>query len=122
MITWQLLSDEVAAQIWDEALLKFDDYSPYQSYAFGEYRRALGWQPCRWAAFNEQGEIVALMTGSLRRYPLKFGLVYCEGGPVGDLSACDQGLQEAIKQTTGLRYVYCRFRCDRARNIEDVLR
>ncbi|MEO8433910.1 MAG: peptidoglycan bridge formation glycyltransferase FemA/FemB family protein [Pyrinomonadaceae bacterium] len=122
MATWQLLSDEAAARIWDEALLKFDDYSPYQSYAFGEYRRALGWEPCRWAAFNEQDEIVALMMGSLRRYPLKLGLVYCEGGPVGDLSACGQDLQTAIKQTTGLRWVYCRFRCDRARNIEDVLR
>lgn len=122
MATWQLLSDEVALQVWDEALLKFTDYSPYQSYAFGEYRRALGWEPCRWAAFNERGEIVALMLGSLRRYPLKLGLIWCEGGPVGDLSACDEGLQAAIKETTGLRWVYCRFRCDRARSIEDVLR
>src|SRR5688572_22952956 len=121
MATWQLLNDELASRIWDQALLKFADYSPYQSYAFGEYRRALGWEPCRWAAFDEKGEIVALMLGALRRYPLKLGLLYCEGGPVGDLSVCDQSLQQAIKQTTGLRWIYCRFRCDRARDVADVL-
>ncbi|MEK6279117.1 MAG: peptidoglycan bridge formation glycyltransferase FemA/FemB family protein [Acidobacteriota bacterium] len=122
MATWKLLSNEVALKIWDEALLKFDDYSPYQSYAFGEYRRALGWEPCRWAAYNEQGEIVALMLGSLRRYPLKLGLIWCEGGPIGDLSVCDQSLQEAMKQTTGLRWIYCRFRCDRVSTTEDALK
>jgi lipid II:glycine glycyltransferase (peptidoglycan interpeptide bridge formation enzyme) len=40
---------------------------------------------------------------------------------VGDLAACDGGLQKAIKETTGLKRLYCRFRCDRERNIEDAL-
>ncbi len=121
MARWELLTDEVALKVWDDALLRLHDYTPFQTYAWGEYRRALGWKPCRWAAFNERGEIVAMMLGLLRRYPLKFGLIWSEGGPVGDLSTCDATLQNAIKETTRLKRVYCRFRCDRERSIEDAL-
>jgi hypothetical protein len=121
MFKWRLLSDEEARHLWDVKLESFADCSPYQTYAWGEYRRALGWQPCRWAAFDEHGEVVAMMQGALRRY-FGFGLVWCEGGPVGDLSVCDERLQSAIKHSTGLKLVYCRFRCDRERDIEDVLR
>lgn len=120
--TWRLLSDEEALALWDAALLRFEDNTPFQSFAWAEYRRALGWEPCRWAAFNERGEIVALMLGLLRRYPFKLGLVWSEGGPVGDLSVCDQSLQEAMKQTTGLKRIYCRFRCDRERQVSDALK
>src|SRR5687767_6285927 len=122
MAIWQLLSDEVAQKSWDPALLRLPDYTPFQSYAWGEYQRALGWEPCRWAAFDDQGQIVAMMLGLLRRYPFGLGLVWSEGGPVGDLSVCDESLQKAIKQTTGLKRVYCRFRCDRQRQVEDALR
>jgi hypothetical protein len=122
MVKWQLLSNEVAQQTWDEALLRLDDYSAFQSYARGEYHRALGWEPCHWAALNEQGEIVAVMLGLLRRYPLGVGLIWCEGGPIGDLAVCDETLQKAIRQTTGLKRIYCRFRCDRQRHVEDALR
>ena len=122
MATWKLLTDEEAIGMWDQALLRLDDYTPFQSYAWGEYRRALGWEPCRWAAFDEGGEIVAMMLGLLRRYPFGLGLIWTEGGPVGDLSACDDSLQQAMRETTGVKWLYCRFRCDRARQIEDVLR
>lgn len=122
MVTWKLLTDDAAMESWDEALLRLEDYTPFQSYAWGEYRRALGWEPCRWAAFDERGEIAAMMLGQLRRYPLGFGLIWTEGGPVGDLSVCDDSLQQAMQQTTGVKRLYVRFRCDRARRIEDVLR
>src|SRR6185295_4501176 len=100
MARWELLSNEAAQKTWDEALLHCADYSPYQTYAWGEYRRALGWEPCHWAAFDDNGEIVAMMLGLLRRYPLRVGLVWSEGGPIGDLSVCDSSLQQAMKETT----------------------
>ncbi len=122
MVTWQLISNEVALKTWDEGVLRLADYSPFQSYAWGEYQRALGWRPYHWIALNEQGEIVAMMLGLMRRYPLNIGLIWCEGGPIGDLSACGPGLQAAIKETTRLKRIYCRFRCDRERHTEDALR
>jgi len=122
MARWQLLSNEAAQKTWDDALLRLEDCTPFQTYAWGEYQRALGWEPCHWAAFNETGEIVAMMLGLLRRYPFGVGLIWSEGGPVGDLAVCDESLQQAVKQTTGFKRVYCRFRCDRQRDVEDSLR
>jgi lipid II:glycine glycyltransferase (peptidoglycan interpeptide bridge formation enzyme) len=122
MVKWKLLDDETARSIWDQALLCLDDYTPFQSYAWGEYRRALGWEPCRWAAFDERDQIVAMMQGQLRRYPFGVGLVWAEGGPVGDLSMCDKSLQDAMRETTGVKRLYVRFRCDRSRQVEDALR
>ena len=122
MATWQLLSNEAAQKTWNDALLRLDDYTPFQTYAWGQYQRALGWEPCHWAAFNEHGEIVAMMLGLLRRYPLGVALIWSQGGPVGDLSVCDESFQKAIKQTTGFKRIYCRFRCDRQRQVEDSLR
>jgi hypothetical protein len=122
MITWKLLTDDEARQSWDDALIRFSDCAPFQTHAWGEYRRALHWEQCRWIAVDDQGEPVAMLQASLRRYPFGVGLLWCEGGPVGDLSACGDTLQQAIKDTTGLKQVYCRFRCDRERNIEDALR
>ena len=68
MARWEMLSDEEARRCWDQALVRFTDYSPFQTYAWGEYRRGLDWEPCRWAAFNEEGEIIAMMQGALRRH------------------------------------------------------
>jgi lipid II:glycine glycyltransferase (peptidoglycan interpeptide bridge formation enzyme) len=122
MATWKLLTNDDAVGIWDQTLIGFEDSSAYQSYAWGEYRRALGWEPCRWVALNEKQEIVAMMQGVLTRYPFGLGLVWSEGGPVGDLSVCDESLQTAIRTTTNLKRVYCRFRCDRPRSLDDVWR
>lgn len=122
MATWQLLKPDVAQQTWNEALVRLNDYSSFQTYGWGQYQHALGWEPCYWAAFDENGEIVAMLLGLLRRYPLGIGLVWSEGGPVGDLSVCDESLQKEIVRTTGLKRVYCRFRSDRQRHVEDSLR
>lgn len=120
--TWRLLNEEEARDSWDEALIRLSDHNPFQSYAWGQYRKSLGWEPCYWAAFDDAGEVVAMMLGALRRYPLGFGLIWGEGGPVGDLTVCGESFQEAIKKTTGLNRVYCRFRCDKERTVFDALR
>jgi len=122
MTRWEVRTDERARLTWDQDLARFDDCSPFQSYGWGEYRRGLGWKPYRWVALDDQNKVLAMMQGYLRRHPFGLGLVWSEGGPVGDLSLCNESLQAAITSATGLRRVYCRFRCDRQRNIEDVLR
>ena len=121
MFTWKLLTDEAASRIWDKNLKRFADCSPFQSYAFGEYQRYLGWQPCHWAATNEEGETTAMCLGLVRRYPLGFGIVWCPGGPVGDVQSWDEGLRDTILQTSGLKRLYLRFRCDQERHVADAL-
>ena len=122
MARWELLTEEQGQAVWNQALARFEDHSPFQSYAWGEYRRALGWQPYRWMAFNEQNACIAIMQGYVRRYPLGIGIVWSEGGPVGDLAACNSSFHSVVRETTELRAVYYRFRCDRRRHIEDALR
>jgi lipid II:glycine glycyltransferase (peptidoglycan interpeptide bridge formation enzyme) len=121
MARWELLTPEAAARMWDETLLSLEDYTTFQSYAWGEYRRALGWEPCHWIAYDEEQKVVAMMLGLVRRYPFGLGMVWCEGGPVGDLTACDASLQATIMNTTRLKRVYMRFRCDRSREVRDTL-
>ncbi|HEV2903829.1 MAG TPA: peptidoglycan bridge formation glycyltransferase FemA/FemB family protein [Pyrinomonadaceae bacterium] len=121
MPTWKAFTDEEARLAWDNALARFEDCSPFQSYAWGEYRRGLGWHPYRWAAVNEQNEIVAMLQAYLRRHRLGIGMLWSEGGPVGDLSVCDEGLQSIIRETVGLKRLYCRFRCDQPRAVPKVL-
>jgi len=122
MPIWKTFTDEEARLAWDDALARFDDCSPFQSFAWGEYRRGLGWQPYRWAAFNEQNEVVAMLQAYLRRHRFGIGMLWSEGGPVGDLSVCDESLHSIIRETISLKRVYCRFRCDRPRAIVDVLK
>ena len=50
MARWELLTPETASKIWDQTLLSFDDYTTFQSYAWGEYRRAL-------ASYEEAAEM-----------------------------------------------------------------
>lgn len=121
MVRWELLTDETACRIWDNNLTRFPDFSPFQMHCWGAYNRTLGWEPCYFAARGESGEIVALMLGLLRRYPLGIGILWCVGGPVGDVTTWDGDLQKALTKATGLKHLYCRFRCDRERRTGDAL-
>lgn len=121
MFTWKLLTDKAASRIWDKNLERFANCSPFQSYAFGEFQRSLGWQPCHWTATNGEGKTTAMCLGLLRTYPLRFGIVWCAGGPVGDVQSWDESLREIIVQTSGLKRLYLRFRCDQARSVRDAL-
>jgi hypothetical protein len=118
LVKWELLTDPGALAQWDHQLLALDDYSIYQSIAWGEHRRALGWTPYRWAAV-EDGAIVAMAQGLVRRYPGGIGVVWLPGGPVGNIQAWSVGLQQVIRRTTRLTILYCRFNSFRARGEEN---
>ncbi len=112
MVSWTLRTDAAALAQWDRQLLAFDDYSIYQTIAWGEHRRALGWTPCRWIA-SEGGTTVAMAQGLLRRYPGGAGIVWLPGGPVGSIEAW-ASLALAIRRSTGLTFPYCRINSFRA--------
>jgi len=86
MASWQLLSDERAREIWDQNLIRFNDFTLYQTYAWGEHRRFFGWVPFRWVAYGDAGEIVAMVQALYRPYKLGIGILWSSGGPVGDIS------------------------------------
>ena len=121
MVKWKLLTDEKAKQVWDDNLIRLADCSPFQTYSWGQYNRALGWQPYYFAAFDENDEITAMCLGLLRRYPMGIGMMWCVGGLVGEIQAWDENLRKTILDSAGLKHLYFRFRCDRPRDVKDVL-
>lgn len=121
MVKWRSIAEETAREMWNEKLIRFEDCSPFQTYEWGQYHKALGWEPCYFAAFDEQGEIVAMLLGLLRRYPLAIGMMWCAGGPVGNIETWGEELHNAVLGETKLKRLYLRFRCDRERDINGVL-
>src|SRR5262245_42269775 len=118
MTLWNTLSDEQASATWDQIAAHFNDCSPFQSYDWGEFRRALGWAPSRLVAVDDAEQVVAMIQVYVRKYALGIGLIWSEGGPTGDLSAFDKDFQQLLRDATGLSRCYVRFRSDRRRNIE----
>jgi hypothetical protein len=119
---WKLLDEETACEMWNETLIKFSDLNVFQSLEWGEFRQKVsGVKPCRWIAFDDGGEAVALFQGLLIRRFLDFGIIVGEGGPVGDFEVCLPALQRTILSTLGLRKCYCRIYPKRQYQVKDAL-
>lgn len=115
------MAEEEAKRYWDEQLAKFDDCSPYQTFGWGQYHKALGWQPFHYVAEAANGEVSAMFLGLLRRYPFGTGLLWSTGGPVGDVKTWNENLPKTVLETAELKRLYLRFRCDRERDVQTVL-
>lgn len=106
MLNWQQLSDDVSAEEWDQALLAAHDYAVFQSYGWGEFKRASGWQPMRWIGRDRDGHIAAMVQFLLKKFPLGFGVAWAPGGPAMRFpngAACELNLPallSAMKQYT----------------------
>jgi hypothetical protein len=107
-IEWRLLDQDTARLSWNHALESFSDATPYQRFEWGEYRSKVdGVRPCRWAAFDDQGDIAALFQGALAKNPFGVAMVTGLGGPVGNLEAAFPTLKESILVSLGVRRGYC---------------
>ena len=105
MINWHLWIG--TAEDWDSQLQQFADYSVYQGYAWGEHKRRFGWLPIRLEAILE-GKTVAMAQALLKRYPLRVGMAWVPGGPVGNLNTWNDSLWRAIRNFGGVNFFVCR--------------
>lgn len=121
MNNWKLLTEEKAEENWNESLIKFDDCSPFQTYEWGQYNKALGWKPLYFAHFDEDENVSAMALILLKKFFLKTGFVWIQGGPVGEINSWNDDLREKIINSAGLKRLYMRFRSDRPRDVEDKL-
>ena len=110
MVNWRLMQSHFSSEIWDQELIKFSDYNYYQIFSWGEYKRQFGWTPYRFVAHNSKNKIVAMAQCLLRGLPPSLGIVWCPGGPVGDVSMINEGLRALCMDTIGKKYMYFRFR------------
>lgn len=118
MLNWQLW--EGPAEAWDRLLLKFSDYTIYQSHAWGEHRARFGWRPLR-LVVQDGNEITGMAQILVRRYPLSIGMVWIPGGPLGDIDLWGDSLQQAIFIGAGVRFLYCRLNSMRPHLAEDEM-
>ena len=121
MTKWIKIQPEEAEKIWDQNLISFSDYSPFQTFSWGEYNRAFGWDPVHLVAHDTKGKIIGMMLGLVRRYPFGVGLAWSPGGPVGKLSSWNKDWSKEIASAIGVKHLYFRMRFDRERDINDVL-
>ncbi|MBV9868816.1 MAG: peptidoglycan bridge formation glycyltransferase FemA/FemB family protein, partial [Abitibacteriaceae bacterium] len=66
---------------WDQALLQSQDYTVFQSFGWGEYKRNFGWQPWRWLARHDD-HIVAMAQILVKALPAKIKIGWAPGAPV----------------------------------------
>lgn len=121
MVSWQLLSDNTSAEVWDKRLMQFPDYNIYQVYAWGQHRANFGWKPLRLMALDQEGNLAAMIQVMLRRYPGNIVLLWSPGGPVGNLEACNDSLPQALIRETRSKRIYCRISSLRAYQTCDAL-
>ena len=83
MVTsWEPYQESLGAQEWNRLLLQARDYTVFQSYGWGEYKRLSGWQPLRYVAYAKDGDVVGMVQMLLKHLPLGFGIAWSPGGPV----------------------------------------
>ena len=67
---------------WDQALSQAEDYTVFQSFAWGEYKKQTNWLPLRYCCFDKNGKILGLVQLLVKK--LFFGLtfIWAPGGVV----------------------------------------
>lgn len=120
MVNWQVLSEQISAETWDNNLLQMPDYNMYQTHAWGRHRSNFGWTPLRLVAYDEENNLTAMLQVMMRRYPGNIVLLWGPGGPLGNIDAWGDSLREALIKVARSRRVYCRISSLRVYNSEDA--
>lgn len=119
MLAWAVLSEEDAGEHWNSLILSLEDASPFHTFEFGQYYKALGWVPLYCACFDDDKHVVAMALCLTRTLFGRVVIGWCFGGPAGLLQTW-QSLPETIAKARGVRHVYFRFRCDREALADDA--
>lgn len=81
MTAWEIALEADAAA-WDNTLLGSTDYNVFQSFQWGEYKRAFGWTPLRCIARDERGMPKAMVQILTKKLPFGTVMGWAPGGPL----------------------------------------
>lgn len=82
MVMWEQASDAWSREQWDRTLCEAHDRSVFQSYGWGEYKRASGWAPIRWVARDPGEEPIAAVQFLVKPVLSGVMVAWAPGGPV----------------------------------------
>lgn len=94
MVTWSLFDGRPAE--WASVVGMARDRNVVQAHAWGEYRRAAGWEPQRWIAWNGSRKPLCCMQTLVKPLPLGQRLIWVPGGPVVGFPDTDPSALDAI--------------------------
>ncbi len=101
IVKWERLSAACDRAAWDQAMLQSQDYNVFQSFLWGEYKRAGGWTPTRWIGRDQSGSTVAMGQILVKTYPGKVTIGWAPAGPIMRFAATPQrNLASIIKSLT----------------------
>lgn len=80
MLNWDLWKG--TAEEWDQVLLCSEDYTVFQSFAWGEYKKCANWLPLRYICTDKSGQTLGAVQLLLKKLPLGFAFLWSSGGPV----------------------------------------
>lgn len=89
MVTWESFSASESDSAWNNLLLQAIDYTVFQSYGWGEYKRHAGWIPLRYVARNKSGKVLGMVQLLLKPLPLGAAMIWAPGGPVLRFNSSD---------------------------------
>lgn len=104
MSGWESCSENISAAEWDESLARANDYTIFQSYGWGEYKRSAGWVPLRYWFRDKDGSVQGMAQFLRKKLPLGIAMLWSAGGPTLAFSSKNpnrttelvQGLLEAL--------------------------
>lgn len=115
LVHWKPFSAEKPETGWDILLESATDDNPFQSTAWGEYKRAAGWVPQRWVASVSSGRILCAVQVLKKSVPLGGTVLWAPGGPLSGfpdirLEDLQRALAEGIREICRAnRAAYARF-------------
>lgn len=101
MVNFSLIEDSIN---WNDLFVKHDNYSPYQLYQWGEYKKNQGWSVATILAEGSETKACLQIT-----YKLKFGvfLGWCIGSISGDVALFNkEDIINYIKKHFSVKYVF----------------
>ena len=100
---WKLLGAEEDL-LWDHLSGAASDDNPFQSEAWGRYKRQSGWEPQRWIAQTEEGRPLCAVQVLKKSLPLGRTILWAPGGPlIGFEGAAPETLEKLLPE--GIRKI-----------------
>jgi lipid II:glycine glycyltransferase (peptidoglycan interpeptide bridge formation enzyme) len=99
MVIWEKYP-QGSARLWDDSLLAAQDYTVFQSFGWGEYKRRSNWRPVRYWLRDAQGKVLGMAQFLLKSLPLGVSMLWAAGGPV--LAFQKNGLDQVSERLEGL--------------------
>jgi lipid II:glycine glycyltransferase (peptidoglycan interpeptide bridge formation enzyme) len=106
MLNWQEWDEE--PQLWDALVTQHEQYSVYQSYAWGVHKSNLGWQVKRFIHKASDGEVDALSQILVKYFRFGVAVVWVPGGFLGNPECYGYQFQQFLKKILKQNLLYVR--------------